>query len=377
MTTRRSFVRLAAASAAASALGLEARQAAPPGGDGLRILVLGGTGFLGPNVVRAALADGHRVTLFNRGVTNPHLFPELEKLRGDRDSGDLGALRSRTFDVAIDTSAILPRWVRDSAGMLAGQVGQYLFVSSISVYRDTSKVGIDELSPLARLADPASEVIAPGTFGGLKVLAEGEVRSAFPGTATIVRPGLLAGPGDPTDRFTYWPVRIDRGGEVLAPGNPSDPVQLVDVRDLAGFVARLAGAGTFGIYNAVGPLAPLSIAEMLHGVRAVTAADVRFTWVRTEFLFDQGVAAWTDLPVWVPPRNGLEGFARISNRRGVAAGLTFRPLAATARDTLDWYHLRDAERRPRLDAGLSAQREVEVLTAWHNRRRRISPDLIT
>ncbi len=377
MTSRRSFLRLAAGAAAAAGLRLDATPLEPAAGRSLRLLVLGGTGFLGPHVVEHAVARGHRVTLFNRGITNPDLFPDLENLRGDRETGEIGALAGRTWDAAIDTSAVLPRWVRDSSRALAGRVGQYLFTSSISVYPDTSRPGIDELSPVARPADPSSEVVTAGTFGGLKVLAEREVRRAFPGTATIVRPGALAGPGDPTDRFTYWPARIHRGGEVLAPGRPSYPVQLLDARDLAAFYVHLLERSTSGVYNAVGPLSPLSTAELLYGIRATVSSDVRFTWVRDEFLFGQGVSAWTDLPLWVPPRNGLEGFFRISNRRGVDAGLVFRPLADTARDVFAWYLKLPDERRARLRTGLTAEREVEVLTAWHNRRRSFSPEMVT
>ncbi len=371
MTTRRDFVRLGAAAAAAASLRLGAA-ATPPNRaakeSSLRLLVLGGTGFFGPHLVERALARGHTVTLFNRGITNPGLFPELETLRGDRETGDLSALAGRTWDAVVDSSAVLPRWTRESAHVLRGGVGQYVFISSLSVYADTSRPGLDELAPVARLGDPANETVTAATFGPLKAAAEAAIRAELPGSLTALRSGLLAGPNDPTDRFTYWPVRIDRGGDVLAPGRASDPIQLIDVRDLADFAVAAIETAATGTFNVVGPLAPMSIAEMLYGIRATTAADVRFIWVRTEFLWEQEVSPWTDLPVWVPPRNGLEGFARFSNRRAVAAGLTIRPLADTARDTLAWFQGLPTARRVQLRAGLTPAREADVLGKWRRRR---------
>jgi 2'-hydroxyisoflavone reductase len=370
MTTRRDFVRLGAVAAAAAGLRVGAAASAREAvtGSPLRLLVLGGTGFFGPHLVEHALSRGHEVTLFNRGATNPGLFPEVEKLRGDREKGDLTALEGRTWDAVVDSSAVLPRWTRESARALRGAVGQYVFISCLSVYADTSRPGIDELAPVARLRDPANETVTATTFGPLKAAAEAAIRAEFGASSTMLRSGLLTGPGDPTDRFTYWPVRIDRGGAVLAPGSPSDPIQLIDVRDVAGFVVAAIEATTSGVFNLVGPLAPMSIAEMLYGIRATTAADIRFIWVRTDFLQEQEVSPWTDLPVWVPPRDGLEGFARFSNHRAVAAGLEFRPLADTARDTLAWFQGLPDTRRAQLRAGLTAAREAEVLARWRRRR---------
>jgi len=376
VTTRRDFVRLGTAAAAAAGLRIGAA-AQTLGqlstGNPLRLLVLGGTGFFGPHLVAHALARGHTLTLFNRGRTNPDLFPEVEKLRGDRETGDLSALAGRSWDAVVDSSAVLPRWTRESAHALSGAAGQYVFISSLSVYADTSRPGIDELAPVARLADPANETVTATSFGALKAAAEAAIRAEFKGSVTVLRSGLLCGPRDPTDRFTYWPVRIDRGGDVLAPGSASDPIQLIDVRDLAGFAVAVIEATVAGIYNVVGPLAQMSIAEMLYGIRATTAADVRFIWVRTEFLWEQEVSPWTDLPVWVPPRNGLEGFARFSNRRAVAAGLMVRPLADTARDTLVWFHSLPDARRSQLRAGLSPAREAEVLERWRRRKLLLAP----
>jgi 2'-hydroxyisoflavone reductase len=333
----------------------------------LRILILGGTGFIGPYQVRYAMERGHKLTLFNRGRTNPKLFPDVELLEGDRN-GKLDALKGREWDTVIDNPATLPRWVRDAAQLLKDSAKQYVFISTISVYKDTSHPGMDETAPVATLADPNTEAVTGETYGALKALAEQEAEKAFPGRATIVRPGLIVGPGDPSDRFTYWPVRIDRGGEVMAPGDPSDPVQFIDARDLGQWCIRLVEQGTTGTFNATGPKSELSVSEMLYGIRAVTPADVKFTWVNAKFLEDHQVGAWMDMPVWVPGSGETAGFARVSNRRAVEKGLTFRPLAETAKDTLDWHKTRPVEQKEKLRAGLSPEREKEVLAAWHARK---------
>jgi 2'-hydroxyisoflavone reductase len=330
----------------------------------LRILILGGTGFIGPHQVRYALARGHKVTLFNRGKTHPGLFPDVEQILGDRN-GKLEGLKGHTWDAVVDNPATLPRWVRDAAQALKGQVGQYVFISTVSVYADTSKPGMDENSAVATTPDPTVEKVTGETYGPLKALAEKEAEKAFPGHATVIRPGLIVGPGDPTDRFSYWPIRIDRGGEVLAPGEPTDPVQFIDARDLAEWTIRMVEQGAAGTYNALGPKAPLSVAEMLYGIRAVTTADVRFTWVDAAFLEMQKVSPWSDLPVWVPGTGDSAGFARMSNRRAVEKGLTFRPLADTATAVLEEYRKMPDERQKELRAGLSPEREAAVLAAWH------------
>lgn len=367
--TRREF--LATAAAAGGALAVSRSPANPrpdPGAAALRILILGGTGFLGPHQVRYALSRGHAITLFNRGRTNPQLFPEVEKLRGDRDN-DLEALKGREWDVVIDNSASVPRWVRQSAQLLEGSVDRYLFVSSISVYSDNSIVGMDESGPIATIPDtePEPEKVNGQTYGPMKAMCEQEAEKAFPSRTTIVRPGLIVGPGDTSDRFTYWPVRIDRGGEVLAPGNPTDPVQIVDVRDLAGWMIRMLEDGHTGVHNATGPESPLSMGEMLYGIRAVTTGEISFTWVDADFLAAHRVRPWSHMPTWIPPREGMEGFSRVDCSRAIDNGLTFRPLAATARDTIDWFKTLPAERQERMRAGLPPQREAEVLTAWRER----------
>jgi len=315
------------------------------------LLILGGTGFIGAHQVRYALARGHRVTVFNRGITNPH--PGVEQLTGDRDAGALDALKGRVWDAVIDTPARGPRWVRDAAQLLKDAAEQYLFVSTVSVYAPSAQADLDENAPLVEPAE---------TYGGQKVLAEREARHAFGDRTTIVRPGLLVGPGDPTDRFTYWPWRIARGGEVLAPGDPSDPVQFIDVRDFAELTIRLAEQRTFGTLNVTGPASPLTIGGMLHGIRDAIGSDATFTWVPAEFLAEQRVWAWSDMPVWIPPAGESAGFARKRFQRALEAGLTFRSLEETARDTLA-----DASGKTALKAGITPNREAEVLAAWHRR----------
>lgn len=371
-TSRRDFIKHSVAFGGMMSLGAikpnlamerEVTKAAKP----LRILILGGTGFIGPAQVKYALARGHKLTLFNRGKTNPKLFPDVEHLEGDRN-GKLDALKGREWDVVIDNPSTLPRWVRDAAQVLKDSVKQYVFISTISVYADTSKP-IDENSALIKLEDPTVEKIAGETYGGLKALAEKEAEKAFPGRATIIRPGLIVGPGDFSDRFTYWPVRIDRGGEVLAPGNQDDPVQFIDTRDLSAWIIRMCEQSEFGTFNATGPKAPLSVSEMLYGIRAITDADVKFTWIDAAFLEAQQVRPWADLPVWLPGQGETAYFAKVDISRAVNKGLTFRPLADTARDTLEWYKSRPEAEQAKLRSGLAPQREAEVLAAWKARKK--------
>jgi nucleoside-diphosphate-sugar epimerase len=362
----------------------------PPGGTGvtdrgynaldvskaprpLTILILGGTGFTGPFQVKYALARGHKVTVFNRGKTHPGELPEgVEQLIGDRN-GQLDALKGRKWDVVIDNPTTLPKWVRDAAEILKGNVDRYVFISTISVYADTTKPGMDETAPLAKYdgADAMKEtrdtVVASKftLYGPLKALSEREVEKWFPGKSLIIRPGLIVGPGDQTDRFTYWPVRIDRGGEVLAPGDPSDPVQFIDARDLAEWTIRMAEQGTTGIYNATGPATPLTVGGMLEGIKNALGSKAKFTWIPADFLEKSKVEPWSDMPVWVPPAGEDGGLGQISIRRALEKGLTFRSLAVTARDTLAWFKTLPKERQEKLLAGISPEREAEVLLAWH------------
>ena len=368
-TTRRTFIKLSAAAGGAFGLGIRStRLFGETSVKPLRILILGGTGFTGPYQVRYELSRGHKVTTFNRGKTHPGELPsEVEQLIGDRN-GKLDALKGRKWDVAIDNPTTLPAWVRDAAEILKGNVERYVFISTISVYADTSK-GVDETAPLAKYdgPDPYKETLeamkASGykTYGPLKALSEKDAEKWFPGKTLIIRPGLIVGPGDETDRFTYWPVRIDRGGEVLAPGKPSDPVQFIDARDLAEWTIRMAENRETGIYNATGAAEPLGIGEMLDQTKSALNSDAKFTWIPAEFLKQQKVEAWSDMPVWAGDELGL---ARTNISRALAKGLTFRRLTETARDTLAWFESQSQDRQSKLRAGLTPEREAEVLAAW-------------
>lgn len=374
-TTRREFLHVTAAAGGALGLGMlgdaQAQERRVPQAEkSLRILILGGTGFTGPHQIHYAQARGHEVTIFNRGRTQPTVHQELvgqvEQLVGDRDD-DLEALKGRTWDAVIDNSASIPRWVRQSTELLKDSVDVYLFVSSLSVHADNSKIGITEDDPVATIDDPTIEEITGETYGALKALCEQETRDAFPGGAIVVRPHLIVGPGDRSDRWTYWPVRIDRGGEVMAPGEPTDPTQYIDTRDLAEFEIGLVEQRALGTYSGVGPLSPLSMAELLYGMRAVVSNEISFTWVNADFLDEHEVSPWGHMPAWIPPREGYQGFSAFDNSRAVAAGLEYRPLAVTAKDTIDWWKTLPEERRAEPKAGLAPEREVEVLAAWHAR----------
>jgi 2'-hydroxyisoflavone reductase len=324
----------------------------------MKLLVLGGTVFLGRHLAEAALARGHEVTLFNRGRHHPELFPEAEKLRGDRDGG-LAPLRGRRWDAAVDTSGQVPRLVRAAAELLADAVDHYTLVSTLAVYADFPRLpGIDERFPLAVPDDPAAEEVSFRTVGPLKALCERAAEAALPGRVLAVRAGLLAGPHDPTDRFTYWPRRVARGGEVLAPAGPGLPVQFVDARDLAAWMVGAAESRLAGAYNATGPARPLTLGELLEACREESRSDARFTWVDERSLLRAGVGRRLELPLWLP---GAPGAAAADCRRALAAGLAFRPLAETVRDTRAWDAARppEAERR----AGLSREREAELLRA--------------
>ncbi len=372
--SRRVFLQTSGAVAAAVALGSWGCAARP---SRLRILILGGTGFIGPHMVRRAQERGHSVTLFNRGRTNDDLFPDVEKLVGDRD-GQLEALKGREWDAVIDNSGYVPRHVRDSAKLLSTAAKQYLFISSVSAYASLEKPGLSEDSPLGTMADPTIEEINGETYGPLKVLCEQAAQQAFPSGATIVRPGYIVGPGDSTDRWTYWPVRVAAGGEVLAPGLPAAPIQLIDARDLAAFTIHLLERGTHGAFNAVGPAAALPMSEMLGVLKATTKSDATFTWVDQEFLAAQEAT----FPIWSPTVGAYGGVHQVMNARAIAAGLTYRPLAETTADTLAWWNGLEAERRGAMRSGLrlppelgqaaatlDAQRaaEAKLLAGWRAR----------
>lgn len=381
-TSRRQFLHLSALAGGAAGLGLALRGTTaaaqvPQASQSLKLLVLGGTGLIGPPLVEYAVARGHEVTLFNRGTTNAELFPDLEKLRGDRN-GDLVSIEEqvaagRQWDAVIDNTASIPAWVTASAGLLAPAAKTYLYTSSISAYADHSIPGADETAPLGTItaAEEAAvdvpQKITGENYGPLKARCEAESEKAFPGRCIVVRPGLIVGPGDRSDRFTYWPVRIARGGEVLAPGTPDDPVQFIDTRDLGEWYVRLLENHAIGIYNGVGPRSQMTIGGLLHGIRATLDNDIAFTWADADFLEQHEVAAWMEMTVWVPPVGEYAGFGAASIDRALATGLSFRPLAVTARDTLAWWNGLEAERRATPRAGLAAAKEAKVLAAWHAR----------
>lgn len=369
------------ATSAAGVLGLATRRVAhaanvwPTQGAPLRILFLGGTGFIGPHMVREALAKGHRITLFTRGRQGTELFPDAERLIGDRD-GKLDSLKGKTWDVVIDNSGYVPAHVQQSAELLRGSVGHYFYTSTIDAYRDFHTVGITESYPLATL--PAGTPHDPQRFyGPLKALCEEEVVKVYPSNHTIVRPAWVAGPGDNNHLFTYWVMRMDRGGDVLAPGTPDDPVQYIDARDLASFVISSVERKLVGRFTAVGPV--MTFEEMLFGVKAVTTSASKLTWVDADFLRAEKVRPYFGMPLWWPPRNdyqdpgmrgGLNGGVgafTIDGSKARANGMTHRPLADTARDTLAWYKGAFPDWPERGRPGPTATREQELLAKYRSR----------
>jgi 2'-hydroxyisoflavone reductase len=320
----------------------------------VKLLVLGGTKFLGRAVVEAALERGHELTLFNRGETNSDLFPGVEKLRGDR-TVDLSALAGRSWDAVVDTPGYVPQVVRASAEALAGAVETYAFVSTNSVYADF-RTPVDESSRTAELGDlPADELLPDfSNYGPLKALCEEAVRGVHGDSSLVVRPGLIAGPHDPTGRFTYWPHRVARGGEVLAPAPPEREAQFIDVRDLGAWIVDLCERRESGTFNATGT--GVAWSRLLETCRDVSGSDARFVWVPDEFLNEHAVGEWMELPLWLSDPD-IVGLHETDVSKAVAAGLTFRPLSDTVRATLDLAETTDA-------AGLKPEREAELLAAW-------------
>jgi 2'-hydroxyisoflavone reductase len=412
MQTRRDFVRLSvAAGAAVAAFGPGAQFAgAAQRRKGLKILVLGGTGFIGPAFVEAAKQAGHTLTIFNRGKTEKRLGTgrdDVEHLYGNRDplkraddadaasALGLSEIEARIkagakWDAVVDTSGFVKRIVKASADLLAPAAGQYLFISSISVYKSNDKPGEDESAELAT-TDATDENITNETYGAFKVQCEQAVEAAFPGKATQIRPGFIVGPGDPYDRFTYWAVRVAKGGPTLAPGAANDPVQFIDCRDLADFVLRCIEQKTYGVFNANGPAKPFTIGEMLNDCKKAAGSDASFEWVNAEFLAEQHVIPAVDVPIWVPPTGDSAGFHFRNVSKGVAAGMKFRTAADTAKAILEWWP-KEVERRnkvgkqmiedltkqgkeipptlkdpAKLRAGLTPEREADLLKAWHEK----------
>lgn len=326
----------------------------------MKVLILGGTVFLGRHIVEAALERGHEVTLFNRGQHNPELFPGVEKLRGNRD-GDLDALAGRRWDAVIDTSGYLPRVVRQSAEAVKNSTDLYVFISTISVYADEMTVGQDEKAPLATLEDESVEDVTGETYGGLKVLCERVVEEIYPDCSLIIRPGLIVGPDDPTDRYTYWPARIARGGEVLVPGRRERAVQYIDVRDLSEWTIHMVEKRKTGIYNATGPAEVQTMEEFVEACKSAAGSDAEFVWVPEDFLIQRDVGQWMELPLWISEEE-MPGFFAYDVSKAVGDGLTFRPAKDTARETIAWERTRPADHEWR--AGMKPEREQELLEEW-------------
>ncbi len=377
--TRRDFLKTAGVVGAGVALGgVSACASEERGSDASametpapkRLLILGGTGFIGPHTVRYALERGHEVSIFTRGRSEAQLPDGVEHLIGDRND-DHTALEGRTWDVVIDNNAQDYRWVQKSTELLKDAVEQYIFVSSISAYEiegfgwgNKDRILMEPIvgEDFKRISTPEgwSDGDDAG-YGLMKTLSEDIVHAAFPDRTTVVRPGLIVGPGDRTDRFTYWPVRIDEGGEVLAPGNPMHSNQIIDQRDLTEWIVRMAEDGTTGDFNGTGPGQRLTMGEMLDQIGTIATNEFELTWVTEDFLESQGVAPWSDLPTWIPG----DALMLVAVQKSVDAGLTFRPLPVTARDTLEWDKTRPAEERANRRFGWSREREREVLNAWH------------
>ncbi|HET9861923.1 MAG TPA: NAD-dependent epimerase/dehydratase family protein [Steroidobacteraceae bacterium] len=360
---RRTLLTLAAAGAVCAAMPSFGRKLKP-----LRILILGGTRFIGLHMTALAMQRGHTVAFFNRGKTHTDRYPEVERIKGDRN-GEIDGLKGRQWDVVIDNSGYVPRHVRLTAELLAPNVRQYIFTSSISVYPDFAAPR-DEKSPVGKLQDETVEKVDGETYGPLKALCEQAVEKAMPGKACVIRPGLIVGPDDSTDRFTYWPARAARGGEFIAPGTPADPFQIIDVRDLAAFTINAAERNVTGTYNLVSNVNEFRFGELVDAcvasakARAKPSEAPRATWIPADFLEAREVAPWSEMPVWLPATGDEAAFAATSNAAAVAKGLTITPLAKTVDDTLAWHLARPAEEREQLKAGIAPDKEAAVLAAW-------------
>ncbi len=370
MYSRREFIETGLAALGAAALANPHRILV--GRAPKKILILGGTGFVGPHQVRYALQRGHQVTIFNRGRSAPGMFgKDVEELAGDRAS-DLSALKGRKWDAVIDESASLssaPEWVKLSANLLKDATDQYLFISTRSVYFDTSRVPMTADAPVLTLENSPIEAGKPLTYGHAKAYAEKEAHAAMPGRVTVVRPGLIVGPEDDTDRFTYWPVRIARGGEVLMPGDGSDHVQIIDVRDLIEFCVTLVENRTYGVFNAVGPQGGQPFRTFAEGIKKGVGGNASFTWVDAEFLRANGANPYgRELPVFQVMRGRSAGFARFDVSPEIKAGMKFRSTETTARDTITWWKTLPAERQAAIKTGFTPEREQALLKLWKERK---------
>jgi 2'-hydroxyisoflavone reductase len=369
---RRQLLKATALGSAAIASGLapkisQAHDTRATASEPMRILILGGTGFIGPHMVAEALRRGHDVTLFNRGRTNSKLFPDLVTLVGDRNNA-LDSLKGQSWDAVIDNSGYVPRHVEDSARLLASAASHYVYTSTISAYASLANP-VDEDAPLARIDDESVEEVTNGTYGPLKALCEKRAAEEFgDDRLTIIRPTYICGPGDRTDRFTYWPARTLLGGEMLWPGTPKDKIQIIDVRDLANFTIDVCEQRIVGTYNAVTPAGSFSMGDLLADSLGVTAADMTPVWMDYEFIQTQSTGSGNAFPIWSPPLPENAGDAFVSGERAVAKGLRNRPTRETARDTVSWWKTLPAERRAKMQAGLSPEIETRILANWHARK---------
>ncbi len=376
MKSRRQFILSSAVAGMAAMTGLGAKALSVGKVDKskrqLKILFLGGTGFLGPHTVSHAIARGHQVTLFNRGRSKEGLFPDLETIIGNRDpkiDKGLQGLNARKWDCVIDTSGYVPRIVNASSKLLAPHCDHYLFISSISVYSNYARIGLDEKAPVGTLEDRNVEIINGESYGPLKAYSEQAAENNFKGRTTIVRPGLIVGPRDRTDRYTYWPVRIARGGEVLAPGDGKDFVQYIDVRDLGKFIISCLEQKHTGIFNATSPMNEETTSDMLNYCKQGVSSDAILTWAEADFLQRNEVLPWSGMPVWVPRNGEMGGMSRINSQKAEQHGLQTRTRIDTVRDTLEWYSKQPPGRQKKLRAGISRQKEKDVLKAWHETKK--------
>ncbi|MBM7663199.1 2'-hydroxyisoflavone reductase [Bacillus mesophilus] len=331
----------------------------------MNILVLGGTKFLGRHLVEESLRRGHEVTIFTRGKTNADLFPEVEHLIGDRD-GNLSSLIGRKWDAVIDTSGYVPRVVGQSTAILASATSVYTFISSISVYKDFSTPGLTEDAEVLKLEDETVEEVTGETYGALKALCEEEVKKTFPDRHLIIRPGLIVGPHDPTDRFTYWPSRVGNGGEVLAPDDPNTPVQIIDVRDLASFIVQQLENKAVGTYHVTGPDEKLTLGELLEQTKHELNAQTTFTWVPKSFLDQHDIKMWIDMPLYIPLGIGMDGFSAVNLDKSLGDGLSLRPIRETIVDTFKWSQTRDEQYT--MQAGITKNKEQELLETWQKEK---------
>jgi len=358
---------LARALASTPAQQSDARAAGSSKPESLRILILGGTGFIGPHLVERARERGHTLTLFNRGKTNAGIFPDIEQLHGDRNEpGGIDVLAKREWDVAIDTNGYFPKQARAMCELLAPSVRSFCFISSVSVYADFSKTGMAEDAPLAQSEVDDAPKITGENYGAFKALCEAAAEQHFPGRALQIRPGYIVGKGDPTDRFTYWPVRVAQGGDMCAPGRPADPIQFIDVRDLAAFTILALEQRKAGAYNATGPAAPFGLGALIERCAALTKSKVDVHWA------DEQALAAAELseafPIWSPPSGEYAGYGAIDVRKALRDGMTLRPVDETIEATLAWWNELPAERRAKLRAGPKPEQEQALLAALKARK---------